>query len=161
MVIIARSMASGRQVGMLPGTVAETSHLGYNHEARAHPPPTHTWKGVGWEWWGAFWNLKTCTWCLISPNKTKPTNPPQKFPPSEDQVFKCKMIYRPFSFKPPQELDLRGCSQSMWGFTFCGRQHFLDTAAGRCRMFPLPLLLLRAEVIFHHDRRLTAARPSM
>lgn len=36
MTIIARSMASGRQVGMLPEAVAESSHLGYNHETRAH-----------------------------------------------------------------------------------------------------------------------------
>lgn len=52
MMIMARSMASGSQVGMLPGVVGESSHLGYNHVARAHTH-THTheegWAGNGGE----------------------------------------------------------------------------------------------------------------
>lgn len=46
MMIMARSMASGSQVGMLPGVVGESSHLGYNHVARAHThTPTHMKRG--------------------------------------------------------------------------------------------------------------------
>lgn len=140
-----RSMASGRQVCMLPGAVAESSHLGYNHEVCAHTP-THThergWAGNGGE---PFETSKPVP-CVSSP----PIRPnllilPQNFHQVRIKCSNVKWYTGRSQSNHHRSWTHEECSQSMWGFIFCGRQHFLDTTSGRRRMFPLPLPLPSAE----------------
>lgn len=62
-----------------------------------------------------------------SSNKDMPPHPPQRFPPTRNQAFKC-MSLRPFSFKLPQRGS--GCSGQKRGFLNLFSMSGVATACG-------------------------------